>query len=130
MSRCAGIHGFEVELGIAENAAGMTGQESVDLPRNERDGTPGLARLEYTRKLLAHWFVQHVAISFSLLSRTCRVTCEGSGLDIRFLCCGTRRRDNTGQKEPLFVDWHVYEHPQLGKVEVGGLMETMHMVRP
>jgi hypothetical protein len=34
----------------------MTGQESVDLPREERDGTPGLARLEYTRKLLAHWF--------------------------------------------------------------------------
>ena len=53
---------IKVELGIAENAAGMTGQESVDLPRKERDGTPGLARLEYTRKLLAHWFVQHVAI--------------------------------------------------------------------
>ena len=38
--------------------------------------------------------------------------------------CG---RDSTGQKEPLFVDWKLYEHPQLGMVEIGGLMETMHM---
>ena len=25
------------------------------------------------------------------------------------------------------VEWTAYEHPQLGRVEVGGLMETMHM---
>ena len=35
--------------------------------------------------------------------------------------------DYTGQKEPLFVDWQAFDHPQLGKVEIGGLMETMHM---
>ena len=38
-----------------------------------------------------------------------------------------RHWDATGQKEPLFVDWKPYTHPQLGAVEVGGLMETMHM---
>lgn len=54
-----------------------------------------------------------------------RVTGKGSYL--RLCCCGTRRRDNTGQRELLFVDWKVYEHPQLGKVEIGGFMETMHM---
>ena len=35
--------------------------------------------------------------------------------------------DGTGQKEPLFVDWKEFDHPQLGKVEIGGLMETVRL---
>ena len=31
------------------------------------------------------------------------------------------------QREPLFVEWAPFQHPQLGLVEVGGLMETYHM---
>jgi hypothetical protein len=38
-----------------------------------------------------------------------------------------RHWDATGRAEPLFVDWVPYEHPQLGRVEVGGMLETPHM---
>jgi hypothetical protein len=82
-----GLMGFEVELGIAENAV-MEAKHSLGFSADKTEDAT--LKASYTRETLKFW-------------------------------------DGRGRDEPLCVDWAAFEHPQLGRVEIGGMMETPHM---